>query len=172
MVLDSIQFIVTTDAANLNKRFDTNGNPGNASIGTTLNSTLVGAFPDLIVQPASLTVTPAAPQSGNTLTIQWLDQNIGNGSTTVNWVDNITIFDATTSQTLLNVNVPYNQATSGSILPNGASARQYQFTLPDGDFGVGNLIVAVATSTSIKTKPKTCRRRLTLTPTIARLFPP
>jgi RHS repeat-associated protein len=98
------------------------------------------ALPDLVVTGLTR-VSPASPQSGNVVTINWNDVNLGNFATTGSWTDSVTVVNTTTGATLLSAaSVPY---TGPNIAINGSALQVYAFTLPDGAAGVGNIQVMV-----------------------------
>ncbi len=104
------------------------------------SSTTFDATRDL--QVAGLTVTsPASPQSGNQITIDWNDTNTGTLATTGSWNDYVTVINTTTGVTLVsNAVVAYN---GGAIQPGGQAAQAYTFMLRDGGTGVGSIKVVV-----------------------------
>ena len=143
----NILFTVTTDAGNFVKRFDASGNADNGNTASlTLTSALTGSFPDLVVPQASVTfntsagpVPPNPLDTGASVTVRWDDQNVGNGPTDTSWSDSVTIVDTTTGQPLASASVPYDAATLGNLIAGASAHRQFTFTLPDGDPGVGNI---------------------------------
>ena len=74
------------------------------------------------------------------LTISWNDANAGTGATSGTWYDRIVIQNLSTGATLLDATSYYN---AGTIPAGGATARSYQYTLPNGDPGVGDLQVTM-----------------------------
>ncbi len=106
----------------------------------------------LDLQVVNLAVTPATGlQSGNTVTINWNDTVTGNIPTPAGFYDNVTVVNQTTSQTLVNQQVYYDptQNGNGAIQPGQQRARSYQFTLPNGTAGVGQLQVTVTTNSTV-----------------------
>jgi hypothetical protein len=98
------------------------------------------ALPDLQVTNLAL-VGPANPQSGNQVTVNWDDANMGTSATTGSWTDAVTVVNTTTGATLVNAaGVPYNGA---NLAANGSALQSYAFTLPDGTAGVGKIQVTV-----------------------------
>jgi hypothetical protein len=120
-----------------------------------LNSTVPGryvfnvrngavVFPDLTV--TGLAISPPAPQSGQQVTVNWNDANIGNGPTLNSFDDHVTVVNTTTGQTLVSQDVLYDASSLGNIAASGGSAaRSLSFGLPPGNAGVGNLSVMVTT---------------------------
>ena len=126
--------------------------------------------PDLQVSGLTVTGDPAL-QSGAMVTVGWNDFNSGDGATSGNWYDHVTVVNQATGQTLVNTDVYYNAGSSGNIAAGGSTARSYGFRLPDGNPGVGNLQVTVtadsqnglfeynADGTAERTTPRRRRRR-------------
>ncbi len=103
------------------------------------------ALPDLQVANLAI-ISPANPQSGNLVTTNWDDTNLGIFATPGSWTDTVTVVNTTTGATLVNgASVPY---TGGSIAVNGSALQSYSFPLPDGAAGVGNLQVTVTVNAS------------------------
>ncbi len=109
----------------------------------TTNDTLVvsGALtvqhPDLTVE--NVTTTPVGPyQSGDTVTVNWVDHNVGSGASTANWTDAV----------FLSKDGTLNGATSlGQLAQNGVLAagqtlnRQLAVALPNGVTGTFQIVV-------------------------------
>ncbi|MCO5051617.1 MAG: Ig-like domain-containing protein [Verrucomicrobiae bacterium] len=112
---------------------------GNETVAADATFTTLAA-PDLLV--ADLAVTGAL-QSGGALTITWADTNAGPMATDQYWYDRVTISNLTTGIQLLDTYQYYNPAVSGNIAAGAAQARALNFTLPDGDVGVGQLQITV-----------------------------
>jgi hypothetical protein len=107
---------------------------GNETVsGDNIFTTL--AAPDL--QVANLAASGTFV-SGGAIVISWTDTNSGAGDTFTYWFDQIIVTNATTGETLLNTSVYFDPA-SGSIPSGGARNRQYNFTLPNGPAGAGDL---------------------------------
>jgi hypothetical protein len=139
-----LRFTVTADAANYVKEFTT-GDPaeGNNSASLTRTSVPPSQLPDLVVPQASLTATPAAPKSGQQVTVRWSDANTGVTATNGSWTDSVTVRNATTNVVITTGTVPYDAAARGNLAPGATAAQQFQFNLPDGDAGVGNIVISV-----------------------------
>jgi hypothetical protein len=99
--------------------------------------------PDLSVAGISVS-PPSGLQSGGTATVQWTDQNTGNGPTSGSFTDRVTIRNGT-GLVLVDSFLPYNESDSGNgpIAPSGSRNRQLAVQLPDGTNSVGTLQVAV-----------------------------
>ena len=104
------------------------------------------AGPDL--QVTGLGTTPASPQSGQQVTINWNDANSGTASTPSggNFVDHVTVVNTTTGQTLASQDLTYNATTAGVIAAGSSAPRSFSFTLPTGNAGAGTLSIAVTTN--------------------------
>ncbi len=128
--------LVLSDSAALQPAF----NLTNATLTTVTDTTIA---PDLRV--TNLSISPANPQSSQSVTVNWNDIDAGNGSTGGSWTDHVVVTNTTTGQTIATADVPYDAATRGEIAPNGSAAVSYSFQLPVGPAGVGNLLVSVTT---------------------------
>lgn len=98
------------------------------------------AAPDLVV--SNLTLGGVAPLlTGDQVTVDWTDVNLGRAPVTQPFSDRLVVSNATTAQVLLDTLVFYNPASAG----NGAigvgeqRARQFTFRLPDGFPGAGTI---------------------------------
>src|SRR5204863_4839937 len=117
----------------------------NNSATTSVASTLA-SYADL--QISGLTLAPSNPKSGTALTINWNDVNNGAAATPGSWYDRVIIQNTTTGQTYVNTIVYYDSSTLGNLAASGGSrARTYNFTLPDGDPGVGNIQATITADT-------------------------
>ena len=98
--------------------------------------------PDLVV--TGLAVSPASPQSGGSLTVNWDDSNTGLGAVSNSFSDEVQIVNTTTAQTLATAAVLYNETSRGPLAANGGSAaQQYTLQLPNGAAGVGQWQITV-----------------------------
>ena len=133
---------VTTDSGQTVGEFDSNGNPAynNNSASVNLTSTLA-AYPDL--QVTGLTVNPTTPQAGGNLTINWTDNNIGNGNVNQSFYDYVEVQNLTTGQTLTMTTVEYNVSTLGSLAAGTSQPQQVMIQLPNGSSGAGNIQITV-----------------------------
>ena len=111
----------------------------NNSASTNATSTL-GSYPDL--QVTGLTTAPAGPLSGGLLTVAWNDANAGNLPAAGSWSDRVRVVNTGTGQTLVDTTVVHD-GSAGSLAAGADQAMQYAFRLPDGDPGVGSLLVTV-----------------------------
>ncbi len=102
--------------------------------------------PDLAVQ--NLAVVPASLQSGNQITVTWKDANVGALATVGSFVDSVRVVNVSTSETLIDVLVNYDESAAiggGAIGIGEFRNRQTTFRLPDGPRSVGDLAFTVAT---------------------------
>ncbi len=136
---------VTSDYYETIPEYDSSGNAayGNNTSSITAASTLAN-YADLIVAPSSLTVTPGSPQSGGSVTVTWMDKNQGDAAVNGAFNDSVLV------QQVNGNNLTY--ITSGTVSGNpslaiGAtsSTQSYQFTLPNGTAGTGDIRVTVTT---------------------------
>ncbi|MGD1277561.1 MAG: CARDB domain-containing protein [Tepidisphaeraceae bacterium] len=132
-VSDPLTATVTVNANH--NVFESNLNDNASQINTT---SPLASYPDLAV--TALALNPASPQSGQTVTINWMDSNIGAATAVGTWSDQVTVVNVTSGQTLLDTSQTYS---TNNIAPGGSVARSAQFQLPDGNAGVGQLSVTV-----------------------------
>jgi hypothetical protein len=138
-----IKMSVTTDYYNAIFEYNSSGTAeSNNTSSITVPSTLA-LYPDL--QVTALATTPTSPESGQTLTVSWDDSNTGNAPVTGSFVDDVTVVNTTTGQTLASGDVRYNESSAGPIAAGGSVPQQYSFMLPGGNPGVGQLSVTVTT---------------------------
>ncbi|MCV2361698.1 S8 family serine peptidase [Paucibacter sp. TC2R-5] len=113
--------------------------------GETNNSASISLTnaPDLVV--ANLQVLDSAPQSGDTLHLQWTLSNDGNAATPQGWFDRVQIVNTMTGETITNVDVAYDPvAVTGAALAAGdAVLRTFNVKLPAGLRSVGDLRITV-----------------------------
>jgi hypothetical protein len=101
------------------------------------------ALPDLVVSAVS--VSPASGlQSGGIATVQWTDQNNGNGATSGSFTDRVTIRNSA-GLVLADSFLPYTESDPGNgpLAPTAVRTRQLAMQLPDGTNSVGTLKVTV-----------------------------
>ena len=144
----TIVVTVTTDSGQTIKEYDSNGNAAYGNNTNTASFTAtIAAYPDLQVQ--NLALDPASvPQSGGTVVLDWNDANTGNGPAVPSWYDSVQVINTTTGQTLASADVFNNTAASGPLTPGNATPHSFNFQLPAGTPGVGNLAVTVTTNAS------------------------
>ena len=96
--------------------------------------------PQFDLQARHLTVEQTSIRSGGPLTIQWDDYNDGADPITGSFYDRVYLHNVTTGETLLDTVVYFNNAQIGAAQ---GLARSYAFTLPEGERGVGILVIQV-----------------------------
>lgn len=136
--IGNIQVVINADVyGQVFQVASTSGRTASTKVAST-----AAPYPDL--QVANLAVAPSSNiLSGDTLTISWNDANNGNGSVTGAYTDSLTIVNTTTGQTLLSTSLPYNSAADGQIVAGSSFAQTYQFQLPQGSAGVGQISAQV-----------------------------
>ncbi len=140
-LVDSAGHFQVTVTTNSDQSIYEDNPQGHANaVANDTSSTAFDATRDLTV--TNLTESsPAIPQSGNQVTLNWTDSNTGILATTGGWNDLVNVVNSTTGATLYSASIPY---TGPSIQPGSASPTlSTSFTLPDGAPGVGNLTVTV-----------------------------
>ena len=114
--------------------------PAGQRTDNTASTTLISA-PDLLVQANSLQVTNTRKlQSGDTVTISWVDQNQGDANAATTWNDQVTVYNSTTNQYLT---IQSTVDAGGPLAAGATRLRNFSFVLPDGAAGVGTLQIAV-----------------------------
>ncbi|MCB1967891.1 MAG: hypothetical protein KDI64_18145, partial [Candidatus Accumulibacter sp.] len=106
-------------------------------------SLVVASAPDLRVQ--NLRVGAAAVAAGDSVTVFWDDRNEGLIATPASWNDRLIVRNLDSSETLLDVSLPYNiaQVGNGALAANSGVTRSYTFQLPEGVRGSGRIEVEV-----------------------------
>ena len=77
----------------------------------------------------------------------WNDLNSSTADLNKSFNDHVKVVSTTTGRTLVDTDVPYDATRPGAVIAAGTASaqRQYAFTLPDGDPGVGRLQITVTT---------------------------
>ncbi len=133
------EFQVTSDAGT--EIFESNA-ADDAETNNAARIAVVSA-PDLVV--GNLAVTPLSPSAGARIAISWTTTNSGAARTPAGWNDRVVVFRRDTGERLLDTVLAYDPAAGGNA-PLGAGegiARSYEFRLPDGARGAGDLEVQV-----------------------------
>ncbi|MDO8268888.1 MAG: CARDB domain-containing protein, partial [Moraxellaceae bacterium] len=139
-----LQITVTSDWHNHQYEYNAAGTGNSNNAATISASSSIGAYADLQVQ--NLTLTPSSGlQSGGVLHIEWDDTNSGNAAANANWYDRIVVVNTSTGATLLDTNVYHSAGEEGALGAGASLSRDYDFLLPNGDAGVGDLQVTVTT---------------------------
>ncbi len=143
----NLSISVTTDADNNVIEGNSSGTAETNNTASISTASTLADYPDLSVPQVS--ISPANPQSGDSVTVTWTDANTGLGPVTQSFNDLVEVEDISTGQTLASATVPYNVAALGTITAGTTSAtRQFTFNLPPGLSGVGNLQITVTTDSS------------------------
>ena len=138
-----LEVTIVTDSQGAIPEFDgVTPAEGDNSSQFTLHSSLP-PYPDLVVR--NLTLTPASPQSGGLITVSWQDANVGAAPAPGAWSDRVDIVNTDRGQSLAVGNVYHDGSTLGAVPVGGSAQHQYQFRLPNGDPGKGNLRITVTT---------------------------
>ena len=106
----------------------------------TVTTVLPGV--DLVVTGLGLSADTVL-QSGNSVTVEWLDNNTGTLATTTSWTDRLVVRNLDTNEVLADLQIPYDATASGAIAGGGSAARQASFVLPQGPRGAGHLSFTV-----------------------------
>ncbi len=133
------QITVTNDIYDQVTKFNANGTPEASSTATLATTSSLAPYPDLHATGLAVAASSVL-QSGGTVTVDWNDSNVGDGTASGSWYDNVTVVNTTTGQTLVNSNPTYS---SQSISAGGSTPRSYSFSLPNGTPGVGQLSITV-----------------------------
>ena len=144
--IGSLSVTVTTDYDNQVFEDNAAGTAESNNTATVTFTSIAAPYPDL--QVAGLAIETSSVQSGDTMTITWNDANTGNGPVNGAFVDSIAIVNTTTGQTVASSTVPYDESSSGAILPGLAAAEEATLRLPDGPAGVGQFSVVVSTDSA------------------------
>ena len=97
--------------------------------------------PDLVATDVQVLGTL---ESGQTLTVRWLDRNAGNLDAGVSWRDRVIVRNTTTNEVIANVLLPVTIGGAQAPLAPGQSLqREVAVALPEGARGAGNLSVTV-----------------------------
>jgi hypothetical protein len=133
--------VVQTDAfGQVNEGLD-EGNNITASAAVTVTQ---APLPDLVVQGLDLTGNPTL-RSGQPATVSWTTQNAGPGAAGNSFYERVRVVNLDTNEVLVQADLFRDAAAQGAIASGAGVARQYQFTLPDGERGTGNIRVTVTT---------------------------
>ncbi len=98
------------------------------------------------LQVSNMAVDPSSLQAGAAAEVSWDDTNTGNIATAAAWTDQVVIANLTTGATLATANVPYDAGARGAIAPGQSQSQEYEFTLPAGSPGWGQIQFSVTTN--------------------------
>lgn len=145
----NLSVTVTTDYYGQVYESNTTGDAeSNNTVTATMTSTLAN-YPDLQVSSASLT-PPSGWAPGDNVTLNWTDQNNGDGAASALWNDHVQVINTSTNTTILDTQVPYDPTASGnSALAAGSSLnQQVSFSLPNNSNAFGNFKVVITTNST------------------------
>ncbi|KPJ75957.1 MAG: hypothetical protein AMJ54_13385, partial [Deltaproteobacteria bacterium SG8_13] len=133
------EFLITTDTGGA--IFE--ANPAGTGETNNAESLQVYSAPDLLVE--NLAVTSAPVQAGGEVTIAWEDVNNGTVVTPAGWYDRITVRNVGTGELLVDTDLYYDPAQSGSgpLEPGQRLPHSFTFALPHGLAGTGEIEIAV-----------------------------
>jgi len=140
-----LQVTVTTNASDSFFEWNSSGTGQSNNTATAEITSALAPYPDL--QVTGLTVSPAVPVSGGKVVINWNDANTGNGAVLSSFYDHVTVTNTTSGQVVAGGDVYYDASAAGSgpIAAGSSAANSFNFTLPNGAPGIGNLSVTVTT---------------------------
>src|SRR5690606_2084026 len=129
----NIQFTVTTDI--LDGVVEANAAGTGESNNVTVASTV--SAPDLTI--SNLTIAETDPAAGDTITLTWDENNIGNADTLAGWSDRVYVQNLDTGDVLLDTTV----AALTTLAAGATRQKTFAFALPHGDRSVGSIRVTV-----------------------------
>lgn len=131
---------VTTDVTGLVAEYNASetGETNNSGSLTVTNA------PDL--QVGGLQVLNGSLVSGDLVNLQWTVSNQGNAPTPQGWFDRVQVYNQTTGEYLVNVDVAFDPvaATGTALAVGGTITRQFSVRLPEGARAVGDLRITVS----------------------------
>ncbi len=99
-----------------------------------------GVYKAVSLAVSGLTTVPSTNlQSSESLVVEWDDTNTGTSAAAGSFYDLIVITNTTTGQQLDVSNVEYDAATRGDLAAGASAPQQFDFTLPNGNAGVGQI---------------------------------
>src|SRR5690606_6598218 len=129
----NMQFTVTTDI--LDGVVEANAAGTGESNNVTVASTV--SAPDLTI--SNLTIAETDPAAGDTITLTWDENNIGNADTLAGWSDRVYVQNLDTGDVLLDTTV----AALTTLAAGATRQKTFAFALPHGDRSVGSIRVTV-----------------------------
>ena len=124
--------------------------PASGSVSLTVTSGAqakgedLGVFKAVALAVGGLTTAPSTGLlSGTSLVVRWSDTNTGTQAAVGSFNDSVTITNTTTGAVLAAATVTYDASTSGNLAAGASAPMMYQFRLPDGAAGVGQIEFAV-----------------------------
>ena len=143
----NLKITITTDYYNQVFEYNSSGTAESNNTAVVTGTSVLAGYPDLQVTGFGVTPTTGV-QSGASLVLNWQDSNTGTAAVNAAFTDHVVIVNSTTGQTLATTDLPYNPTAAGNspIAAGGSLARQYDYTLPLGSAGAGNIQFTVTTN--------------------------
>ena len=111
-----------------------------ASSGAQFSGENFGVYKVVSLAVSGLTTAPSSGlQSSESLVVEWTETNTGTSAAIGSFYDQIVVTNTTTGQQLASGFVQYNAATLGNLAAGASAPQQYDFTLPNGNPGVGQI---------------------------------
>ena len=136
------EFVISTDynADIFENNLQDTGETNNTSIAT------IASGPDLLVK--NLRTDQTEIHAGGLIAFAWETWNEGQSVAPAGFNERIIITNKTTGEQLLNTSIAYDmtQAGTGIIAPGEFRNRSFNFRLPDGKRGVGEIEIRVVTN--------------------------
>ena len=108
--------------------------------GAQISGEDLGVFKAVSLAVTGLTTVPSSGlQSSESLVVEWNDTNTGTSAAVGSFYDQVLITNTTTGQQLASSFVHYNAATLGDLAAGASAPEEYDFTLPNGNPGVGQI---------------------------------
>ncbi len=138
--------MVTVNANNAIAEYNTAGTAQSNNTSSPLSfSTTLAPYADLTVLAGSVAVQPSNLQSGNQVTVQWNDQNIGTGAVNAAFNDYVLVQKINAGNSLTTVASGYVSGNSTLAAGTVSGQQTFTFNLPNGAAGSGNFQVTVTT---------------------------
>ena len=140
----AFQVTITTDNGQTVQEYDSNGNPAFGNNAATINfASTLAKYADLTL--ADLAVqSPTSPQSGDSVKVDWSDQNVGDAAVNTAFNDYVLVQRVNADNSLSVVASGFVSGDSG-LAVNGSSTQNFTFALPIGSPGAGSFRVDVTT---------------------------
>ncbi len=139
-----------------------------SSSGARYSNENLGVFKAVSLAVSGLATVPSSGlQSSEKLVVMWTDTNTGTSAASGSFFDQIVITNTTTGDVLATSLVYYNAATLGNLASGASTLQQYDFALPYGSSGVGQIqfTVTADANSNVSTAYGEPNRTATLTET-------
>ncbi len=135
---------ITTNFNNQIYEYNSSGTASSNNTASTDVTSTLADYADLVVAPSSLTVTPSSPQSGESVTVTWMDENQGDGAVNGAFTDSVLVQQVSGS---ILTTITSGIVSGPSPLAAGATSgtQSFAFALPGGAAGTGDIRVTVTT---------------------------